>query len=65
MASMLLIPCAVNGSCIITLRSVFVQGIQVLDTLPLYIYYQLLVHHINIIIDSVFILMFGDYCQDC
>ena len=28
--------------CIITLRSVFVQGIQALDTLSPYIYYELL-----------------------
>ena len=43
MASMLLTPFAVNGSCVITLHSVFVQGIRALDTLFLYIYYELLV----------------------
>ena len=43
MASMLLTPFAVNGGCIITLHSVFAQGIQALDTLLLYIYYKLLV----------------------
>ena len=29
--------------CVITLRSVFVQGIRALDTLSPYIYYELLV----------------------
>ena len=42
MASMLLTPFAVNGSCIITLCSVVVQGIQALGTLHLYIHYELL-----------------------
>ena len=36
--------------CIITLHSVFVQGIWVLDTLPLYIYYELLMVFIVICI---------------
>ena len=38
MASVLLTPFTVNGSFKITLRSVFVQGIRVLDTLSTYIY---------------------------
>ena len=37
MTSMLLTPFTVNVSCVITLCSVFVQGIQALDTLPVYI----------------------------
>ena len=36
--------------CVITLRSVFVQGIRVLDTLSPYIYYELLLICIHIII---------------
>ena len=35
---MLLTPFAANGSYIITLHSVFLQGIRVLDTLPLYVH---------------------------
>ena len=35
---MLLTPFAANGSYIITLHSVFLQGIRVLDTLSLYVY---------------------------
>ena len=36
---------------IITLCSVFVQGIQALNTLPLYIYYELLVGHTHTYMD--------------
>ena len=38
MASMLLTPFTVNGSYVVTSCSVFEQGIQVLEILPLYIY---------------------------
>ena len=41
-AEMLLIHFTVNGSHIIPLHSVFVQGIWALHTLPMYIYYELL-----------------------
>ena len=42
----LLTPFAVNGSCIITLCIVFVQGIQVLDTLNLYLLWTLDIPHL-------------------
>ena len=42
MTSVLLTPFTVNDSYAITSHSVFVQGKQALDTLPPYIYYELI-----------------------